>query len=96
MKEYLKGKNQKSFQHGKKELKEVWHTTIRRNLKVGDKLILGTVFGKAEFEVVSINNDGALIESNQMQARLKKQGKYAWRYNNLTWNKNDWTTITLA
>jgi len=67
---------------------ESWHTDIRQKLKLGDRLVLPTIVGKMEFEVVSIEGDRALLECGMTQCRLKKQSKDVWRYNHVTWPKD--------
>lgn len=67
---------------------ESWHTDIRRKLKIGDKIVLPTIVGKMEFEVISIEKDRALIECGNTQARLKKISPSTWRYNHITWPKD--------
>lgn len=73
-----------------------WHTDINRNLQVGDRFLLGTIAGKMEFEVVSIEKDTALVECGLVQARLKKVGPKKWRYNHVTWSKDTLCKVTIV
>ena len=73
-------------------------TLIHQKLKVGDKLVLPTIWGKCNFKVTEINNGTALVESGETQARLKDEGSNGctWRYNHVTWPKNMICKVTIS
>lgn len=81
---------------GQRGFAESWHTDISRMLKVGDRFLLNTIVGKMEFEVVSIEDDVALVESGMVQAKLKKINSSKWRYNHITWSKDTWVKVQVV
>ena len=68
--------------------REKWHTIIRKNLHIGDKLKLPTIWGHYIFTVISIDDKSALLECGDEATKLERRGKYVWKYKHYTYNKN--------
>ena len=62
------------------------HTIIDLDLKLGDKIRLGTLTGTCIFTVVSINDKEANLESGGICTTLFKNDDNKWQYNH--WTRN--------
>lgn len=71
------------------------HTILPSNLKLGDKILLGTLIGKFVFTVVSITDCNATLESGDMQTIVVKNESGDWQYNHWTKDKNAKTVLPI-
>ena len=66
----------------------ITRTILPSNLKVGDKIPLGTLTGTYTFTIVTMTDKIAIFESGNIQTIVVKNEDGNWQYNHWTRNKN--------